>query len=186
MKILLDCEESYVMDCEKVEIQKMNAEILDATCGSRMMWFNKENEHALFVDKRYVDEMVCCNGRKFRCKPDIVTDFRKLPFSDNTFSLVVMDPPHLIRAGEKSIMRLKYGILDENWEKEIHDGFVECMRVLRVHGTLIFKWSEVQIPTRKVIKAIGTEPLFGHRSGKKSKTHWLVFMKFNKEMVNNA
>ena len=48
-------------------------------------------------------------------------------------------------------------------------------------GVMVFKWAEVQIPTRDVIKAIGQEPLFGHRSGKKATTHWMVFMKFGEE-----
>lgn len=60
----------------------------------------------------------------------------------------------------------------------IHDGFAECMRALDDYGTLIFKWLEVQIPLSKVLKAIGQEPLFGHRSGKNMNTHWLAFMKF--------
>ena len=33
------------------------------------------------------------------------------------------------------------------------------------------------IPTPKIIKAIGRQPLFGHRSGKKMNTNWLCFMK---------
>lgn len=49
--------------------------------------------------------------------------------------------------------------------------------VLKLHGTLIFKWSEIDIPTREVIQAIGIEPMFGHKSGKAMKTHWLCFMK---------
>lgn len=78
-------------------------------------------------------------------------------------------------------MALKYGKLDDNWPKMIHDGFSECMRVLCDYGTLIFKWSEVQIPLKDVLKAIGTEPLFGHRSGKHNNTHWMAFMKIPKE-----
>lgn len=73
---------------------------------------------------------------------------------------------------------------DGTWAGMIHDGFWECMRVLKPYGTLIFKWSEVQIPTRKVIDAIGVEPLFGNRSGKAANTHWMVFMKFQEEDAN--
>lgn len=51
------------------------------------------------------------------------------------------------------------------------------MRVLKPNGTLVFKWCEIDIPTREIIKAIGVEPLYGHRSGKKSHTHWLAFIK---------
>lgn len=34
------------------------------------------------------------------------------------------------------------------------------------------------IPAAEIIKVIGQEPLFGHRSGKKMNTHWMCFMKF--------
>lgn len=71
----------------------------------------------------------------------------------------------------------KYGKLDENWPKMLHDGFRECMRVLKPDGVLIFKWSENQIPANDLWKAIGEKPLFGHHSGKKSQTFWGCFMK---------
>ena len=67
--------------------------------------------------------------------------------------------------------------LDENWPKMLHDGFTEGMRVLKPDGVLIFKWSEYDIPAEEVWKAIGQKPLFGHHSGKKSKTFWGCFMK---------
>ena len=34
----------------------MNKPVLDATCGSRMIWFNKNNELAIFVDERELDD----------------------------------------------------------------------------------------------------------------------------------
>lgn len=105
------------------------------------------------------------------------TIFTAMPFNDNSFELVVFDPPHLVKVGENAWLKKKYGKLPENWQKIIHDGFWECMRVLKPYGTLIFKWSEIDISTRDIIKAIGVEPLFGHRSGKAMKTHWLCFMK---------
>ena len=43
-----------------------------------------------------------------------------------------------------------------------------------VIGVLIFKWNEDQIKLSEVLKAIDHKPLFGNR---RSKTHWLVFMK---------
>lgn len=109
--------------------------------------------------------------------PDIQCDFTDLPFADDTFTLVIFDPPHLERAGENSWMRKKYGVLSDNWPQMLHDGFRECMRVLKPDGVLIFKWSEVQIEAKKVWEAIGEKPLFGHRSGKQAKTFWGCFMK---------
>ena len=148
--------------------------ILDACCGSRMFWFDKENNDVLYMDNRVLTDTLC-DGRTLEIKPDVVADFRNMPFDDNTFYLVVFDPPHLIHAGEKSWLAKKYGKLDENnWKEYISQGFNECMRVLKPNGTLIFKWNEEQIKLWEILKVIGYKPLLGNR---RSKTHWLVFMK---------
>ena len=87
----------------------------------------------------------------------------------------MFDPPHLIKVGEKSWLRLKYGSLNKNtWQEDIRQGFKECMRVLCKNGILIFKWNEEQIKLSEILKSIDYSPLFGD---KRSKTHWLVFMK---------
>jgi Methyltransferase domain. len=159
--------------------------ILDVTCGGRMMWFNKQNPACLYLDNREEDFSARWGSnnaeRHIFIHPDIIADFTDLPFDDNTFYLVAMDPPHLRSIGDSSWTKKAYGSLRNGWEKTIHDGFAECMRVLKPYGTLIFKWSEVQIPTRKVIDAIGQEPLFGHISGRKMNTHWMTFMKIPNE-----
>lgn len=155
--------------------------ILDACCGSRMSWFDKENPAVLFCDNREVPNHEYYPGRFLEVKPDVVCDFTALPFTDKSFKLVVFDPPHLRWAGETSWLALKYGRLDDNWPEMLRDGFSECMRVLDDYGTLIFKWNAYQIPTKKVIEAIGQQPLFGNRSGKAGKTHWMAFMKLPKE-----
>lgn len=147
--------------------------ILDACCGSRMFWFDKENPDVTFMDCRQYFEKLP-TGHVINVNPDIVADFRDMPFEDNEFDMVVFDPPHLIHAGESSWLAKKYGRLDELWPEDIRQGFAECMRVLRPSGTLIFKWNEEQIPLADVLEAIGETPLFGN---KRSKTHWLVFMK---------
>lgn len=162
-------------------MEETDKPILDVTCGGRMMWFDKHNPACLYLDNRELPETQLCDSRKFSVEPDMIVDFTNLPFQDNTFHLVVFDPPHLIRAGDDSYMKIKYGKLCPGWEQTIHTGFSECMRVLKPYGTLIFKWNEYQIPTRKVINAIGAEPLFGHISGRASKTHWMTFMKFLEE-----
>lgn len=161
----------------------MDKEILDATCGSRTIWFDKEHPNAIFCDKRretYKNIWTSTNKdseRKCIVDPDILCDFTDLPFEDNRFSLVIFDPPHLLKLGDTAWMVKKYGKLDDTWPQMIHDGFQECMRVLKLNGTLIFKWSEYDIPAEKLWKAIGQKPLFGHHSGKKSKTFWGCFMK---------
>lgn len=164
--------------------------ILDVTCGSRTIWFNKHHPAAVYCDKREI-EMTGIWGseegqseRKCIIKPDIVCDFTQLPFPDNTFALVVFDPPHLIKANETAWLVKKYSKLDESWPQMLHDGFAECMRVLKPDGVLIFKWSEYDIPAEKVWKAIGQKPLFGHHSGKKSNTFWGCFMKLEGKCKN--
>lgn len=162
----------------------MDKPVLDATCGSRMIWFNKNNELAVFVDKRELDnEVIWTSGdgkvtRYCNIHPDIIADFTCLPFEDNTFYHVVFDPPHLIQGGDNAWMVKKYGKLNKDtWKRMLHDGFSECMRVLKPYGTLIFKWNETQIPVKDVITAIGAEPLYDNRSGKQGKTHWMAFIK---------
>lgn len=154
--------------------------ILDVTCGSRSIWFNKRHPKALFCDKRKTSltGVWKSSDQSLEIEPDIQCDFTDLPFPDNSFALVVFDPPHLTGAKETSWLVKKYGKLDLNWRQMLHDGFRECMRVLRPEGVLIFKWSEYDIPARQVWEAIGERPLFGHHSGKKSRTFWGCFMKF--------
>lgn len=147
--------------------------IIDVCCGSKMFWFRKDHPQVVYMDNREL-ETTLCDGRKLVIKPDIIGDFKDIPFPDNAFKLAVFDPPHLIRAGEKSWLAKKYGILPQDWRSEIKQGFDECMRVLEPHGILIFKWNEDQIKTKEVLSAIGHMPLFGDR---RSKTHWMVFMK---------
>lgn len=161
-------------------------QILDACCGSRMFWFNPSNPNVIFCDNRELETEAIWksgDGRSVRyctVKPDVLADFRALPFPDESFCHVVFDPPHLKSIGDTAWMAKKYGKLPEDWQSLIHDGFHECWRVLKTNGTLIFKWNETQIPTSKVIEAIGVEPLYGHKSGKLSKTHWMAFVKLPK------
>lgn len=151
----------------------MSKPILDVCCGSRMFWFDKNNPETVFMDKRNFTDILC-DGRTLEVKPDIVADFKNIPFKDNSFYLVVFDPPHLIRAGEKSWLRKKYGVLPNDWQNELKQGFDECMRVLKSNGTLVFKWNEEQIKLSEILNCFSQKPLFGH---KRAKTHFLVFMK---------
>ena len=147
--------------------------ILDACCGSKMFWFDRENPAVTFMDKRELDDTLC-DGRELHVNPDVIGDFRNMPFDDNTFYLVVFDPPHLMKIGETSWMAKKYGKLSDGWKQDISKGFSECMRVLKPHGTLIFKWSEDQIKLSEIKPLFPCTPLFGNR---RAKTHWVVFMK---------
>lgn len=154
--------------------------ILDACCGGRMFWFDKANRHTLFVDQRTMEPKVVGDGKDARvrsCLPDVIMDFRSLNLPDNTFSLVVFDPPHLF-LGENSYMAQSYGRLNKNtWKQDLKKGFAECFRVLKEDGVLIFKWNETDVLLKDVLELTDRKPLFGHPSGKAQKTHWICFMK---------
>jgi SAM-dependent methyltransferase len=152
--------------------------VLDACCGSRMFWFNRADPRALFVDKRR--ENCVADTREGRrqivINPDVLADFKNLPFADSTFALVVFDPPHTF-AGPNGWTAKKYGTLSKGWREEIAGGFAECFRVLCPGGTLIFKWNEHRVPVSTVLELSPERPLFGNRCGTTAKTHWIVFQK---------
>lgn len=153
-----------------------NPPIIDVACGSRMFWFDKNNPNVLFCDNRKLEDTLC-DGRNLSINPDIKCDFTNLPQKDNSFRLVVFDPPHLINGGNNSWIVKKYGKLNGDWREVIRLGFSECFRVLMPLGVLIFKWNEDQIKLKDILALTPQQPLFGHKSGKHSKTHWLCFMK---------
>ena len=157
--------------------------ILDPCCGSRMMWFDKQDQRCLFGDLRTECHLLKDRQylRHLEIHPDVRLDFRNLPFADGTFKVVVFDPPHLVRAGKKSWLALKYGRLGNDWRDDIRKGFAECFRVLEDGGILIFKWNENQIPVKEILALTNQQPLFGHTAMKhkrnQTQTHWFTFMK---------
>lgn len=156
----------------------MSKRILDACCGSKMFWYDKNNTEVEFCDKREVPLHEYYPGRYIEIAPDTVCDFTALPFPDNSFYLVVFDPPHLLHCGDKSITALKYGRLGEDWQEELSKGFDECMRVLRPNGVLVFKWSERDIPLSRVLALFSQPPLFGSKCRTPNNiTQWAFFMK---------
>jgi SAM-dependent methyltransferase len=158
--------------------------VLDPCCGSRMMWFDRAHPEALFGDQRAETLTVTDRShgkadgtRTIIIAPDLLLDFRALPFADNTYKLVAFDPPHLVRGGPQSWLTAKYGKLAATWQEDLAAGFAECFRVLESGGTLVFKWNETQVKLSEVLALTPHQPLFGNTSGRKAGTHWLVFMK---------
>jgi len=152
--------------------------ILDACCGSRMFWFNKKQPNTIFMDNREYDKGHIDNRPNRELHPDMIADFRAMPFEDESFKLVVMDPPHLFGKKDSCRMIKTYGHLTkETWKEDIKKGFDECMRVLEPNGILIFKWSDASIKRKELLEVLEQEPLFGHPNGSKIPTHWFCFMK---------
>ena len=145
------------------------------------MWFDKDDDRAVFADCRSesLDVSHCPSnpGRKV-VDPGVLHDFRNMDFPDEQFHHVVFDPPHVRGISMKSVTGFSYGSLDKDtWKEDLAAGFKECLRVLKPNGTLIFKWSEVDIPLKDVLALTPEKPLYGHRSGKKANTHWVAFIK---------
>ncbi|BDB63958.1 hypothetical protein T36_0405 [Helicobacter cinaedi] len=63
--------------------------ILDVCCGGRMFYYDREDKNVLFCDNRFFETTftnVRGNG-KFSVKPDMLVDFRALPFENESFHL---------------------------------------------------------------------------------------------------
>lgn len=159
--------------------------VLDVCCGSRMFWFDRKDRQAIFMDKRC--ETIITDSRQGHRRtvvaPDVLGDFTNLPFPDNAFACVIFDPPHFARNGKKSWIAKKYGTLKGNWREEIRRGFSECFRVLKPHGTLIFKWNDGEVAVTDILALTPERPLVGNRYGKHFKSHWIVFLKPNAEII---
>lgn len=155
--------------------------IIDVCCGSKMFWFNKNNPNVEFCDKRVVPYHEYYPKNYLEVNPNTICDFRNLPFEDESFYLVVFDPPHVTNISEKSITGLKYGTLEDDWQQTLSKGFDECWRILKPNGVLIFKWAEVKFTLGQILPLFSQKPLFGNKTRKGNKTHWLCFMKLEEK-----
>ena len=122
--------------------------ILDVCCGSLLMYHNMHKpigDDFIYMDLRIADEhyyhgYTTPRYRIRAIRPLIRADLRYLPFRDDLFRLIVMDPPHDdFGAGDSLFMR-KYGA----WSTDdiVSHGKranQEFRRVLKPHGFLILK-----------------------------------------------
>lgn len=164
-----------------------NKFILDACCGGKAFWFNKNHPNVVYQDIRVEPKGFIEARPNYNVSPDVIGDFREMQFPDKSFKLVVFDPPHLTAGGKTGWQRKKYGILNkETWPTDLKLGFEECWRVLDDYGTLIFKWNEESISVTEVLKIIPIKPLFGHPTARSGKTKWFTFMKIPTTSVNKS
>jgi hypothetical protein len=106
-----------------------------------------------------------------RIEPDVLLDFRDQPYPDCSFKLVAFDPPHVVRAGPRSWLAAKYGMLGQDWRDDLRQGFAECFRVLEPGGVLVFKWNETQVKLAEVLATTTERALFGQVSRRRGMTH---------------
>jgi SAM-dependent methyltransferase len=160
--------------------------ILDATAGYRSIWYQKNYPNVIFMDKRagkfysHTPNGHKDQKRRIFVNPDVIGEWQHTPFRDNIFDMVIFDPPQIIRK-EGSIpsgMAAKYGMFyTHNWRAQIEDGVRELFRVLKPEGQFILKWSDSSKSVDEVIKLIPYSPIFGTRTGRSNKTHWIIFLK---------
>nr|DAX90439.1 MAG TPA: Methyltransferase domain [Caudoviricetes sp.] len=108
--------------------------ILDACCGGRMFYFEKNHPNVLYIDRRFetVEMKDRDKIRTLEISPDLVMDFTDMKFPDECFNFVVFDPPHLINCGKNSWLAKKYGKLDKDtWRETLSKGLSECLRVVK-------------------------------------------------------
>lgn len=161
--------------------------ILDACCGLKEMWFDKKHPNTIYTDIR--EGKFDFNGKEITISPDLKGDFRKLPFEDRSFKLVVLDPPHLKNMAATSVFQVKWGKLHaETWQGNLKKALKECLRVLEDYGLLIFKWNDHDIKTKRILPLFPMEPLFAQKThysrDGKTTTAWYCFMKIPEGVKN--
>lgn len=151
--------------------------VLDPCCGGRMFYFDKHHPLVMYGDERRESVSMTDRGklRSLDIAPDVILDFTCMPFLDDSFNFVVFDPPHLINCGKNSWLAKKYGKLDkDSWQDTLSEGLSECLRVVKPGCVVTMKWSEGDISTSELLKALPYQPVFGDKQGKK---RWLFFIK---------
>ncbi len=167
--------------------------ILDATCGFKGIWYQKNHPFVTFMDKRKGSfehlktnpNYKLKNNRRVVVNPDVVSEWKDAPFPNNHFDMIVFDPPHIvIERGKKppAMASNCYGYLyRDDWRKVLSEGIKKLFDILKPNGVFVLKWCENSIKVDEVIKLCPYPPLFG--SNTKSKGHtsnfWILFIKHN-------
>lgn len=168
-----------------------NMLILDSTASSRSIWYQKNNPFTVFMDKRKGKEYACSENiskekhRIIRIFPDVQAQWQNIPFKNNSFDMVIWDPPHLFRNKDAnlSLMSKRYGVFyNDEWKLIIETSVIELFRVLKTQGIFILKWCEVDKDVNEILKLMPYDPMFGTRTGQRNNTYWICFIKHTKNM----
>lgn len=167
--------------------------ILDATAGSRSIWYQKNNPFTVYFDKRegkflsQSGNKVKQDVRTYNILPSVAGRWESLPFRDECFDMIVFDPPHLIKPRGKKLLGMVacYGVLfTDEWKIILRKAIVELFRSLKPNGIFILKWCENDKSAEEVLSLFPYSPMFGSRTGQRNNTHWILFIKYmeNKQL----
>jgi hypothetical protein len=159
----------------------MDKLILDACCGPKFMWLDKNNPNVIFNDIRKEEKGFIKQRKNIEVNPDTQHDFRNLPYADKTFKLITFDPPQIICKSKTSTIIKCYGNLDKNYKQMFTDAIKELWRVLDDNGVLFLKFNNVHIDFKEIITLFPQQPLFqtSTNRSKNVETRWFCFMKLN-------
>lgn len=160
--------------------------ILDSTAGSRSIWYQKNNPHVVYFDKRngkfnsQSGDKKHQDVRYYKIHPNVVGRWEYLPFKDSCFDMIIFDPPHLIKSRSEKLMGMVacYGVLySDEWKAVLSKAINELFRTLKTDGVFILKWCENDKSAEEVLSLFPYKPLFGTRTGQKNNNHWITFIK---------
>lgn len=136
------------------------------------MWLDKNNQETVFIDK------------KREVNPTILAAWQSLPFKNETFDLVLFDPPHHVRREHWKPLEMykTFGcLMEDSWSKDLKEAFKELFRVLKQEHFLIFKWNSHDKKLKDVLSCSENKALFCQQSTgfgtKKEATYWVCFRK---------
>ena len=160
----------------------MTVRVLDATCGGRSIWIDKDHADAVYADLRIREPGFHGHeGRTYAVQPDVQCDYRDLPFGADTFDAAVIDPPHVTRGNGmeqlSGVVVKKYGALHaETWQDDLRRALAELWRVVHTAGTVVLKFNDVGVDFESVISLAPEEPLVGTTTKKNNtETRWFLF-----------
>jgi hypothetical protein len=138
IKSVIEGRDNDVLDALFGFYSRPEGIVVDVTSNARRMWKKLDTSGVIFCD---ISPSV---------HPDVVADFRQLPFADNSISAIVFDPPHLPMAAgtDKSLPHFvrNYGLSRSVHADNISSFFIpfllEANRVLKDDGLVFAKLAD--------------------------------------------